>query len=149
MLQQRVVDPLQVYVAVRQAGYWAEGLALLATAPSSAAARAGEILRDTISLLRSGASCAQLARAVQLAMPPWQSHPVTARVIGNGIGLDLAQAPTITTAADGDDVMDIDEILSLRVGLSDEHGQHAIVSAMVLIKAQSHEILWCSPEVMR
>ncbi len=34
---ERAVDPLQVYVAVRQFGYWAEGFAVLTASPQSAA----------------------------------------------------------------------------------------------------------------
>ena len=34
---ERAVDPLQVYVAVRQSGYWAEGSAVLAVSPLAGA----------------------------------------------------------------------------------------------------------------
>ena len=88
---ERAVDPLQVYVAVRQFGYWAEGFAVLTAAPNPRARAAGEVLRYAIETIRPGSGCGDVARAITAAVHPLGPHPVTAHVVGNGIGLALEE----------------------------------------------------------
>jgi Xaa-Pro aminopeptidase len=143
-LVERAVDPLQVYVAVRKLGYWAEGFAILSASPHPSAQRAHAVLRSGIARMQAGEYCGDLARSIARESQPL--HPITARVAGNAIGLALEEAPIIT--ADCDDAIEPGGVYSLRVGLSDPRG-HAIVSAMVAVHDQGNEVLWSSPEPAR
>jgi hypothetical protein len=140
-LVERAVDPLQVYVAVRQLGYWAEGFAVLATSPQPCAERAGNVLRGALARMQAGERCDEIARGIaQAGHPP---HPVTARVAGNAIGLAVEEHPLIAAGCEAR--IEPGGVYGLRVGLSDERG-HAIVSAMVAVHGQGNEVLWSSPE---
>src|SRR5215470_17058083 len=50
-LVDRAIDPLQVYVAVRQHGYWAEGFALLSASPVPRVAQAAEVLATAVAMI--------------------------------------------------------------------------------------------------
>jgi Xaa-Pro aminopeptidase len=141
-LVERHVDPLQVYVAVRQFGYWAEGFAAFSASPNACAQRAGKVLRSTVERMQAGEPCSELARSIAQAIRPFELHPVTARGIGNGIGLALEELPLI--AAESEDRLEPGDVYSLRVGLSDGR-DHAVVSAMLAIKAHGHDVLWATP----
>jgi Xaa-Pro aminopeptidase len=140
-LVERAIDPLQVYVAVRQLGYWAEGFAVLATSPQPCAERAGNVLRGAVARMQAGERCGEIARGIARAghLP----HPVTARVAGNAIGLAIEEHPLIVAGCEAR--IEPGGVYGLRVGLSDERG-HAIVSAMVAVHEQGNEVLWSSPE---
>jgi Xaa-Pro aminopeptidase len=140
---ERAVDPLQVYVAVRQFGYWAEGFAVLASSPSPCAKRARDVLRSALGRMRAGERCSDVARGIAQAATSLQLHPVTAHVVGNAIGLALEEPPLITAACE--DRFEPGETFSLRVGLADGR-DHAIVSAMVAINERGNDVLWSSPE---
>jgi hypothetical protein len=140
-LVERAVDPLQVYVAVRQLGYWAEGFAVLATSPQPCAERAGNVLRGAVARMQAGERCGEIARGIaQAGHPP---HPITARVAGNAIGLAIEEHPLIVAGCEAR--IEPGGVYGLRVGLSDQRG-HAIVSAMVAVHEQGNEALWSSPE---
>jgi Xaa-Pro aminopeptidase len=143
---ERVVDPLQVYMAVRQFGYWAEGFAVLAASQHPCAQRAGDVLRATVERMQAGGRCGDLARGIAEAVHPLTLHPVTARVAGNAIGLALDEHPLI--AAGSEESFEDGGVCSLRIGLSDAH-DHAIVSAMVAIHGRGNEVLWSSLEAGR
>jgi Xaa-Pro aminopeptidase len=136
----RVVDPLQVYVAVRQLGYWAEAFAMLTASPTTRVAQAAEILASAIAMIEPGARCAEIAQAIARDIGPLHVHPVTARVQGNAIGLALEEHPLI--APDSEDAFEAGDIYSLRVGLADEH---AIVSAMIAVQDGGCDVLWPAP----
>jgi Xaa-Pro aminopeptidase len=140
-LVERAVDPLQVYVAVRQLGYWAEGFAVLTASPHPCAERADAVLRSGITRMQAGERCSEPARSITQAGHPL--HPVTARVVGNAIGLALEEHPLI--AAGCEDRLEAGGVYSLRAGLSDERG-HGIISAMVAVHEHGNELLWSSPE---
>jgi len=142
-LVERAVDPLQVYVAVRKLGYWAEGFAVLTASPDPSA-RAHAVLQSAVARTQAGEHCGELARSIaQADLPP---HPITARVAGNAIGLALEEHPVI--AAGCEDVIEPGGVYSLRVGLSDPRGS-VIVSAMVAVQERGNEVLWSSPESAR
>jgi len=143
---ERVLDPLQVYVAVRQFGYWAEGFAILTASPHSCAQRAGDVLRSAVGRMQAGGRCGDLARGIAQAVHPLTLHPVTARIAGNAIGLALEEHPLI--AAGSEERFEDGGVYSLRVGLSDARG-HAIASAMVAVHERGNEVLWSSPEAAR
>jgi Xaa-Pro aminopeptidase len=140
-LVERAVDPLEVYVAVRQFGYWAEGFAAFSASPNACAQRGGEVLRSAVEQMQAGERCSEIARRIAQAVDPYDLHPVTAHAIGNGIGLALEERPLI--AVESDDRLEPGDVYSVRVGLSDGR-DHAIVSAMVAIQAHGNDMLWPS-----
>jgi Xaa-Pro aminopeptidase len=143
-LVERTVDPLQIYVAVRKLGYWAEGFTVLTASPQPCAERAHAVLRSAVARMQASEHCAELARSIaQEGLP---LHPITAEVVGNAIGLALAEHPVISTGCD--DAIEPGGVYSLRVGLSGPRG-HAIVSAMVAVHDWGNEVLWFSPEPAR
>jgi Xaa-Pro aminopeptidase len=140
-LVEHAIDPLQVYVAVRQFGYWAEGFDTFSASPNACAQRASEVLRSVVERMQAGERCSEIARRIAQAVDPFDLHPVTARVAGNGIGLALEEPPFI--AAESGDRLEPGGVYSLRVGMSDGR-EHAIVSAMVAIHTRGHDMLWPS-----
>ena len=73
-LVERAVDPLQVYVAVRQLGYWAEGFAVLATSPQPCASG------RAMSCEAPSPGCKPRALRRDCAgSRPGHPHPITAR----------------------------------------------------------------------
>jgi hypothetical protein len=131
----RRTDPLQVYVAVRRFNYWAEGFACFSNASSPAAARAVELLNNALAAMRPGLSVARLSKGLAAA-PPYRPHPVIQDAPIAAIGLSL-DAPTPTVIQAGG-------VYSVRAGVTDDAGQHAIVSAMVAIHERDAEMLWRS-----
>jgi Xaa-Pro aminopeptidase len=142
---ERAVDPLQVYVATRQHGYWAEGFVSLTASPGPCARKAGDILRHALTTIRPGLRCADAGRDILAAIAPLHPHPVAARTLGNAIGLALEEHPLI--APDGEGTFEAGGVYSLRVGLSDGN-DHAIVSAMIAVHEHGGDVLWSSPGVM-
>jgi len=140
-LIERAVDPLQVYVAVRQHGYWAEGFAVLAASPSPCVRGAGDVLQYAIETIRPGSRCGDLARLIAEAIGPLNPHPDTAQMQGNAIGQALTQHPLIAAASE--DAIEADEVYSVRVGVSDG-GDQAIASAMIAVHAYGCKVLWSS-----
>jgi hypothetical protein len=139
---ERTVDPLQVYVAVRRFGYWAEGFAVVTASPGQCVRGAGVLLRYAIEKIRPGRRCGDVGRTIVEAVQPFQPHPLVTRAQGNAIGLALEEQPLIT--AESEDTFQAGGVYSLRVGLRDEH-DNAIVSAVVAVNDFGHDVLWSSP----
>ena len=131
---ERAVDPLQVYVAVRQFGYWAEGFAVRRRhRPVRASQGAGDVLRSAIEMIQPGPPMRR-CRTQHHRGRSSRSVPIPlddAGVQGNAIGLALEEHPLIT--AESEDTFEAGGVYSLRVGLCDER-DHAIVSAMVAVQ---------------
>jgi Xaa-Pro aminopeptidase len=138
---EQTVDPLQVYVAVRRFGYWAEGFAVVTASPSQCVRGAGVLLRYAIEKIRPGRRCADVGRSIVEAVQPFQPHPLVTGVQGNAIGLAIEEHPLITLACE--DTFEPGGVYSLRVGLRDEH-DNAIVSAMVAMNDFGSDVLWSS-----
>jgi hypothetical protein len=132
-------DPLQVYVAVRHAGYWAEGFAMLATSAQPAATAARAVLDEAIGLARPGTPHRELARHVAAKIGAARRHPVTGETFGGSIGLALPQPGCLTETSDGR--FAAGETYTVRVGMTDSGGA-AIVSAMVAITDSGPDVLW-------
>ncbi|MFL6797914.1 MAG: M24 family metallopeptidase [Xanthobacteraceae bacterium] len=135
-------DPLLVYLAVRQLGYWAEAFVLLSsTAKSSHGgtdAVPSDVLAAVTDMLKPGERCADVAKA--LARLGMSVPSVAIGHYGNGIGLALEEQPAITPSSE--DVLAPGDVLSMHVQLS---GREApIVSAMVALGASATEVLWSS-----
>jgi Xaa-Pro aminopeptidase len=136
------VDPLQVYMAVRQQGYWAEGFALLSASPVPRVAQVAEMLASAVAMIEPGKPCAEVARAIARCIGSTSPHPVTAQVQGNAIGLALEEHPPIS--ADSQDTFEAGDVFSLRVGVADER-EGVIVSAMVAVSERGCDVLWPAP----
>jgi hypothetical protein len=136
-LDDRRADPLQVYVAVRRLNYWAEGFASFSNRAQPAASLATLLLENALSAIAPGVATAQIPKILAVG-DPYRCHPVTqdAPAVPLGLGLDAA-------SADGA-AFDAGEVYSVRCGLTDGSGQHAIVSAMVAVQDGGNDVLWRS-----
>jgi len=133
-------DPLQVYLAVRHAGYWAEAFVRVCLVADAPGAKAESRLRALLKVAKPGVSCAELQKAADVAVQ-MRRHPLCAGVVGTSIGLSLDEA-TLTADAR----LEAGAVYSFRAGLLDSVGQGAIVSAMVAMTEQGAELLWPTGE---
>jgi Xaa-Pro aminopeptidase len=132
------IDPLLAYIAVRHAGYWAEGMTTLASGPSASLATAQAALQAMVAMAEDGARAADLAAAAREKLGGFLPHPA-ARHLAIGIGL----APEETEAEPGGVVrLEAGRVYSLRAGALKAAGDAALVSAMVAPKVGGTEILW-------
>jgi hypothetical protein len=74
------------------------------------------------------------------AIRPYHVHPIASRSFGNAIGLALEESPILS--AESDTVLVPGSVYSLRVGISDNAYQFAVVSAMISIGSEGCETLW-------
>jgi Xaa-Pro aminopeptidase len=132
-------DPLQVYVAVRHAGYWAEGFAVLSRSPQPPDAAARQMLGDAVARMRPGAPHRAVARFLVQSIGPLRAHPVTRGDFGHGIGLAPQERGSLNEASP--EIFAAGEVYTVRVGLRDAD-RSAIVSAMVAITEDGHDVLW-------
>jgi hypothetical protein len=132
-------DPLQVYVAVRHGGYWAEGFAVLSGSAQPAAAKARAVLDEALGLAKPGTPHRELARHLAGEIGPARRHPVIGDTFGGSIGLALPQPGCLAATRDGR--FAAGETYTVRVGLTDSAGS-AMVSAMVAITDSGHDLLW-------
>ena len=140
-------DPLQVYLAVRQSGYWAEGFVRVAPPGDILQEKIGGILDAMVAEAKSGLPCRDLAKIADAERGSFLLHPLTNNVFGNSIGLALDEPPIL--ARDSNATLEAGAVYSLRAGLLDETGAGAISSAIVAMTAggptfcggtaQSHE----------
>jgi len=138
VLVERKVEPLQVYLAVRHAGYWAEGFVRLAHGEDALQARANEILATMLAAVKPGVSSRDLAQIAARAPGALPAHPIVDPVFGNAIGLAL-QEPPLLSVDDGS--LEAGAVYSLRAGQRDVHAG-AIVSAMLHVTDSGCDVLW-------
>jgi Xaa-Pro aminopeptidase len=132
-------DPLLAVIAVRFAGYWAEGLATITTKQSAALAAAEAGLAATLGCARPRITAADLQAAAAPALGGLMPHPLcAANNIGNGIGVSRHEAPWL----DADHLpLREGDVCTLRAGALAGGSDSAIVSAMVHITAAGAEAL--------
>jgi hypothetical protein len=130
-------DPLQVYIAVRQLGYWSERFVMLADQPHRPLFMVRERLRSAVALVSPGMRRGDLAQAIVHSLGPSRPHPMTATLSSIVVSIDLSLEET----GNCDDVLATGEVISLRAGVSDQEGA-AIVSTMVVVNDQSCDVLW-------
>lgn len=133
-------DPLVAYVAVRMTGYWAGGFVTLGERPNAARDAANAALAAMIAAARPGASGRDLAAARNAASRTHVAHPVTRDHVGNGIGLNLEEAPVFPP--DGEAVLEVDGVYALQAGFADETAGNAMLSAIVAVGSDKTELLW-------
>jgi Xaa-Pro aminopeptidase len=136
------IDPLQVYIAVRYAGYWVEGFVFIARSPHSVFSQAGEALKAVIENAKDRTPCRGLVSLAEEKINPYRSHVMTEGNIGNSIGLFLAEVPQLSGT--GDATLEAGGVYTLRIGASDGGAHHAIVSAIISVHQQGTDVLWSS-----
>jgi hypothetical protein len=132
------VDPLQVYLAVRHSGYWAEGFIMLSTQQHAPLIAAEAALQAALAQVAPGVTPGALTEILATAMPAFAPHPVTVPSVV-GIGLALQQD------VPADEPVGVGEVLSLRAGVSDSQLGSAMASAMVTVTVNGRDILWSAP----
>jgi hypothetical protein len=132
---ERHIDRLQVYVAVRLFNYWAEGFATVSNSSQPAASLAALLLDNALSAIGAGVPFTQLAR-ITAVTAPYRTHPAIQGASVEAIGLALGDPPDAAGA------FEAGEVYSVRVGLTDGGGEHAIVSAMIAMSATKCDVLW-------
>jgi Xaa-Pro aminopeptidase len=134
-----VVDPLNVYVAVRRFNYWADGFALLTRASDDDPVLEIAIgARDTaMRLIKAGAPTAEVAARVEALIRPYRIHPITARTLAQRMGLALDERPYTDVGATFED----GEVYSLRVGATDGVARHQFADTMIRVRGGGHDVL--------
>jgi Xaa-Pro aminopeptidase len=132
-------DPLQVYLAVRHGGYWAEGFAVMSASAQPMADTAHRLLAGAIRLAKPATPHREVVRFLARGIGLPRSHPVTRDNYGHSIGLALEEPGCLNAASEKR--FAAGEVYTVRVGLS-KGGSAAIVSAMVAITRDGHEVLW-------
>jgi hypothetical protein len=139
-LIERATDPLQVYIAVRRFNYWAEGFASLSHHPSHIAEKAAALLREAVAAIKPGATAAAVADIIATGRQPYRVHPVTEDAFATSLGTTLEEPPFTDIGT----TFEAGEVHSLKIGLTDGAEQHAILSAMIAVRAGGSDVLWTS-----
>jgi hypothetical protein len=168
-LVERPVDPLQAYLAVRHAGYWADGFVMLSDRPHPPLEAARRALRMALEAIPEGGN---MADVIADAIQPRRLHPMIGAIMRDGLGPDLgdfardlapsrnAATPQLSRVAvsvglaiddcgrSGTSSIESGGVLSLRAGVLGDDGA-AIVSAMVAGRGggQAPEVLWSAADV--
>lgn len=136
----RQCDPLQVYLAVRHNGYWADGFVRVVTTDDALQEKVGGVLDAIVASATPKLSCRDLARIVDAGRGRLRLHPLADHVFGSSIGLSLDEPPMLRR--DGDATFALGAVYSLRAGLRDETGAGALSSAIVAVSASGADVLW-------
>ena len=138
------VAPLLACLAVRFAGYWAEGLVTVSARHGGALARAEAAFKGMLKQVRAGASSGDLVRSAAPLPPTYKFHPLVQPSIGNGIGISFEESPFFGST----EKYAIEEggVYTLRCGATGEGSDNAIVSVMVAVNATGFEVLWSAME---
>jgi hypothetical protein len=132
------VDPLQIYLAVRYDGYWADALVFLSSQGDGLTVQARRALDRISAAVRPGIAASALWAILDEARGPWSLHPVTSQGIGDAIGLSLHGG---SLARDCRRPFAAGEVYSFRVGLFDGN-RGAFASAILRATEEGVEQLW-------
>lgn len=133
------ISPLQVYLAVRHDGYWAEGFAVLASQGRPLGQAAMDVLGAALDRIRPGVRHVAVAQLLADVVGPQRVHPVTRDSFGHAIGLALHEPGCLNRNSDA--VFAAGEVYTMRVGLREGEGLK-LVSAMVAVTEDGHDVLW-------
>jgi Xaa-Pro aminopeptidase len=133
-------DPLQVYLAVQNGGYWAEAFVRVSALDDALQAKAESLLRAMITAAKAGLSCRSLTPGDAVEGGTLRLHPLADEVVGTGIGMSLDESPIL--ARSGGTTLEEGAVYSLRAGVLDNDGTGAIVSALVALTGQGSEVIW-------
>jgi Xaa-Pro aminopeptidase len=134
------VSPLLACVAVRFAGYWAEGLVTMVSAHGGALARAEAAITAMVREVRIGSASSDLIRAAMQPLPPYKIHPLLQSAFGMGIGLSFEESPNF--GRDEKSRFEEGGVYTLRCGALGEGSDNAVVSAMVAVNGKGIDVLW-------
>jgi Xaa-Pro aminopeptidase len=142
------LDPFLAYVAVRFAGYWAEGFTTLAHSVTGALAAAQRGLDAMLQSSRVGISLEELASIATQHVRPYRLHPFVESSIANSIGLSLEE-PCDKSAPEAA-ILQSGGVYTLRCGAASPSdsatvSDNAIVSAMIAVHERGIEVLWPAP----
>jgi len=124
-------DCILLYCAVQKQRYWAEAARTFVLGPASAALRAlfhraDTALQAMMQSARTGTSVASLVGSTRSLLDEGSSAEIYG--LGNGIGLDLEEAPTLQ--AGGSERLQTDATLALRIILHAQTDGVAIASTL-------------------
>ena len=132
------LDPLLAYVAVRRAGYWAEGFVTLTSMNHDTLTRTQAALKAMLAVAKAGTTAAALRDAAQAALGGLAIHPA-ARQLAVGVGLMLEE---IEAEPGGVQKLEAGRVYSLRAGATKSASDNALLSAMVVAKESGVDVLW-------
>lgn len=130
-------DPLLAYVALRYAGYWADGFITLCSTPNQTLDATQAALKAMLAKAKAGTTTAELRDIAQSALGSLPIHPA-ARKPAVGIGLMLEEPEEGGAVAQ----LEAGRVYSLRAGAHVSTSDNALLSAMVLVKADGVDVLW-------
>ncbi len=132
-------DPLLAYVAVRYAGYWAEGFVTLGKS-TGARDHAHAALATAVAAAKPDATGAAIGRAAAAKLAPYRRHSSPGPSVGGGIGLALSEGPDF--AAEPDATLADGGVYSLKIGAAGDGADNAVASALIQIAGGRTETLW-------
>jgi hypothetical protein len=134
-----IVNPLIACVAVKFAGYWAEGF-LTSGTNRGAFARAQDVLSAMLSCARAGETIQNLQSIGLRNVSPYRPHPYIVRHEIDSIGLTLGEFAGSGTQAES--ALRSGGVYTFRAGAAGEGSDNAIISTMIAVDARNIEILW-------
>lgn len=132
------LDPLLAYIAVRHAGYWAEGYVTLTSMTFESITRTQAALQAMLAVAKAGTTTAELRDAAQTAFGSLAIHPAVRRpAVGIGLMLEETEAEP-----GGVSKLEAGRVYSLRAGAHVSISDNALMSAMIVPKADGVDVLW-------
>jgi Xaa-Pro aminopeptidase len=132
------LDPLLAYVAVRRAGYWAEGFVTLNSMTHETLTRTQAALKAMLATAKAGTTMSALRDAAQAELGGLAIHPA-ARKLAVGVGLMLEESEA---EPDGVAKLEAGRVYSLRAGATISASDNALLSAMIVAKEGGVDVLW-------
>jgi hypothetical protein len=133
------VLPLQVYLAARHDGYWAEGFATMAS-PGRLMSHAAPTLDAAVGMIGPRVAHRAVAQYLDRSIGRAAMHPTVGESLGHSIGLALREpGPGLSAAREG--CFSAGEVYTVRVTMN-EGKSPRITSAMVAVTADGHDVLW-------
>ena len=132
------LDPLLAYIAVRYAGYWAEGFVTLTSMTHETVTRTQAALKAMLATAKAGTTVSALRDAAQAELGGLAVHPA-ARKVAVGVGLMLEE---VEAEPGGVAKLEAGRVYSLRAGASKSMSDNALLSAMIVPKADGVDVLW-------
>jgi Metallopeptidase family M24 len=140
----RNLDPVLAYVAVRFAGYWSEGFVTSSHSPSAGVMHAHNGLAAMLKCVRDGITFKELSSIAAKQIAPYAIHPLVQNSVGNSIGLSIKEPCEFIPKQSN--AIQSGGIYTLRCGVVGQAGDaaadNAIVSAMINVVGEHTEVLW-------
>lgn len=133
-------DPLLACIAVRCAGYWAEGLATISAKTIAALPPAEAALDAMLQVACPGVAASKLAAAARQALAGLENHAIIRASLGNGLGMSREESPFF--AGDASETLQEGDVCTIRAGAQGHGGNSAIVSAIIRVGRAGAELLW-------